>query len=160
MIFILEGPDGSGKTTLASKLSEAFNFPVKHFSYPKTEEEQKALFETYQQYLLTHDNVIIDRMWLSTMVYGPVMRGVSEVSTDQATLLEKAFGHKIIMIYCTGDPQILWERCSKRGEDYVQTLGKFRDICRRYDEVMLTTKHYIPIHTWTFKEANNELANN
>ena len=32
-VFILDGPDGTGKTTLASKLSEIYNIPIYHLTY-------------------------------------------------------------------------------------------------------------------------------
>ena len=37
MIFILEGPDGSGKTTLANQLSKQTGFKVIHKVQPKTD---------------------------------------------------------------------------------------------------------------------------
>ena len=36
MIFLLEGADGAGKTTLATKLSSEFNLEYKHFGIPDT----------------------------------------------------------------------------------------------------------------------------
>lgn len=32
-VFILDGPDGTGKTTLAKKLSEIYNIPIYHLTF-------------------------------------------------------------------------------------------------------------------------------
>ena len=40
MIIIIEGPDGSGKTTLANQLSKQAGYKVIHRVQPKTEEEK------------------------------------------------------------------------------------------------------------------------
>lgn len=148
MIVVLEGPDGSGKTTLGKKLSEALGYPMTHFSYPKTHEEQAELFGTYWKFLEEHDNAIVDRMWYSTMVYGPIMRDTSEISMRQSMLMEATFHDKLVVIYCTGDADTLWERCKERGEDYIPTRDVFDAIYEAYNFIMYMTEHLIPIHTW------------
>ena len=45
MIYILEGPDGGGKTTLAEKLSAMTRIKITHFSYPRDEEEKARLLQ-------------------------------------------------------------------------------------------------------------------
>ena len=146
MIILLEGPDGSGKSTLASKLSEAFNYDLYHFSEPKTEN----VFGEYWDFLAEHDDAVVDRMWPSTQVYGPIMRNKSEISNTQAGLLEGRFGHKIVLIYCTDNPDILWQRCCDRGEDYVTDKITLTRICAMYDFVM--NKVSIPVHRWSLSE--------
>ena len=37
MIIIIEGPDGSGKTTLAEKLSRQTKYPILHRTQPKSD---------------------------------------------------------------------------------------------------------------------------
>ena len=49
MIIIIEGPDGSGKTTLAEKLSRQTKYPIIHRSQPKTDEEKKLMMGEYLQ---------------------------------------------------------------------------------------------------------------
>ena len=39
MIIIIEGPDGSGKTTLANQLSKQTGYKIIHRVQPKSEEE-------------------------------------------------------------------------------------------------------------------------
>lgn len=155
MIVIVEGPDGSGKSTLCAQLVDILGpaCRYKHFSYPKDKQEADNLLYTYSTYLrnslIEGGNTVIDRMWPSTMVYGAVLRGNPEIAYKQALELEACLCGHAIMIYCTGNPEDMWHRCVERGEDYVTGFKDFYSICRKYDEVMLEQKHLIPVFTYT-----------
>ena len=43
MIVIIEGPDGSGKTTLANQLSKQTGYKIIHRVQPKSEEEKAIM---------------------------------------------------------------------------------------------------------------------
>ena len=143
MIIVVEGPDGAGKTTLAKKLAEALEYPYFHFGEPEPGVDQ---FMMSREFLANHNKGIIDRFYPSGIVYGEIMRGKPDFSPSQVAMLEGQFGKNIVMLYLTGDPSILWDRCQERGEDYVLDKKTFMEICRRYDEVMLEAKHSIPVH--------------
>lgn len=158
MIYILEGPDGSGKTTLANKLIEMTGGHYYHFSYPRSKEEADRLFKTYYEKLtlLQHfSNSVIDRMWISTMVYGEILRGKSEVSTKQAERLERLIHREAMIFYCTGDVKTMWQRATRRGETYIQDFETFSKICSLYDDIMYNQKHLVPIFTYDIEEGNN-----
>ncbi len=142
MFYILEGPDGSGKTSLAKKLQQAHpGAPILHFGAPANEEEAYAYWQTYMRAIKDNAHlpvVIIDRCWYSDMVYGPVMRGKSEMSGENAENLELAIialGGGIVL-YCTGKPEMLWKRCKERGEAYIKTYDTLKQLHAKYEEVM------------------------
>ena len=58
MVIIIEGPDGSGKTTLAEKLSRQTKYPIIHRSQPKTDEEKKLMMGEYLQTIRSGKNMI------------------------------------------------------------------------------------------------------
>lgn len=77
MIIILEGPDGSGKTTLGRSLAKRMNaryihatykFPKKMFTY------QTALMHEAMRAVAAGQPVIMDRLWISEAIYAKVFR--------------------------------------------------------------------------------------
>ena len=152
MIFIIDGADGSGKTTLAKRLSDITGYKYFHFSYPKTIEEKLNMVQNYREFIKNNPNAILDRSWYSEMVYGPVMRGPSYVShrdmQDLELLLAKYGG---LIIYCTDKPEVLWKRATERGEDYVTDYTKFVAICEKFDEV-LGVQHLVPVVKYDYKD--------
>lgn len=141
MIYIIEGPDGSGKSTLVDKLKAVHNDAVvMHFGAPETADEADKYWQVYLR-ALQHNadkTIIFDRSWYSDMVYGPIMRGrleLQEPCKDALEMAVKALGGGIV-IYCTGKQSTMWSRCQKRGENYIKDVEQHKAICQRYDLVM------------------------
>lgn len=154
MIIIIEGPDGSGKSTLASQLSKQTGYPVVHRSAPKSEEEKQQMMQMYKQAIKEGKNVIFDRCWYSEMVYGPIMRDDSIFSYPQMYELERMLAKKgCIVIYCTAEKDVLWNRATARGEDYVTNYDTFLSICSAYEVLMLGVPHYIPVVKYVYKDV-------
>lgn len=152
MIIILEGPDGSGKTTLANKIKDQTGYTLLHRSH-STDANAKSLFDEYAQVLKSGKNCIMDRSWYSEMVYGPVMRKVSAISYPQMYELEKlAAKYGAIVIHCTAPESVLWKRCLRRGEDYVTKRETFHDICTGFDQLMHAVPHLIPITSYEYED--------
>ena len=99
MIIIIEGPDGSGKTTLAEKLSRQTKYPIIHRSQPKTDEEKKTMMGEYLQTIRSGKNMIFDRCWYSEMAYGPVMRDVSVISYPEMYELEEQLAEHLCTLF-------------------------------------------------------------
>lgn len=152
MIIIIEGPDGSGKTTLAEKISKQTKYPIVHRSQPKTEEEKKLMMAEYLHTIRTGDNMIFDRCWYSEMAYGPVMRDSSVISYHEMYELEEMLAKTgAIIIYATGTKTALWERCQSRGEDYITSQDDFNAICDNFDKIM-NAPHHIPVVRYEYKD--------
>ena len=145
MIIIIEGPDGSGKTTLAGVLSRQTGFPMVHRTQPKSEEEKARMMQEYVATIKAGKNAIFDRCWYSEMVYGPIMRDKSVISYPEMYELEWLLTKRgALIIYCTDRPETLWYRCSKRGEDYITDYDTFVSICKEFDKIM-SVPHRIPV---------------
>lgn len=153
MIIILEGPDGSGKTTLAQQISRQTGYPIVHRTKPASDEEKNAMMESYWKVIKEGRNLIFDRCWYSEMAYGPVMRDASVISYPQMYELEQALAQRgALLIYCTGAPTRLWMRCQRRGEDYVTSRDNFNAICSNFDQIM-GVPHHIPVVRYEYKEV-------
>ena len=146
MIIIIEGPDGSGKTTLAEQISTQTGYPIEHRSKPETEEDRAKMQEDYINLVMSNRNVILDRCWYSEIVYGRVMRDQSYISYDDMYAFEELLANNGggIIIHCTGATSTLWDRCKKRGEDYITSKSDFTEICSLYDALM-SEPHIIPV---------------
>ena len=138
MIYIIEGPDGAGKTTLVEQICKSnYNAVVKHFGAPQTPEEADNYYKVYVEAINAKrdDEVLIfDRSWYSDMVYGPVMRNRHEMTQEHADMLSAmvvARGGGII-IYCTAPIKVLWARCQRRGETYLQNQAQLQAISIGY----------------------------
>ena len=155
MFILVEGPDGAGKTTLAKKLADAFGYDYYHFSYPKDEAEAVALFDTYLDFITTHDDCVVDRMFPSTMVYGDILRDRPELTKSQHDRLVFELSLKdASVLFCTNNTKVLWERCQDRGEEYITSYDIFHDICVEYDsymnalhEMLLNKASTVSVHT-------------
>ena len=152
MIIIIEGPDGSGKTTLAEKISKQTKYPIIHRSQPNTEEEKKLMMGEYLQTIRSGKNMIFDRCWYSEMAYGPVMRDDSVISYPEMYELEELLAKSgALIIYATGAKAALWQRCQKRGEDYITARDDFNAICANFDKIM-NVPHHIPVVRYEYKD--------
>ena len=151
MIYIIEGPDGAGKTTLVEQIKKShMNAKVLHFGAPQTPEEADNYYKVYAEAISAKrdDEVLIfDRSWYSDMVYGPVMRNRQEMTQEHADMLSAmvvACGGGII-IYCTAPIKVLWARCQRRGETYLQNQAQLRAIATGYSKVMAENVRFLPV---------------
>ena len=68
MAIILEGCDGAGKSTLAKKLGESYQFEVVH-------SDKMNYWEEYKLISSKGSDIIFDRLsHLSDQIYGPILR--------------------------------------------------------------------------------------
>lgn len=109
-LYILEGADGTGKTTLANKILEETKGHLLHASYKKDwniKEYHDDIFSS-ALILLKYQDVIIDRWAVSEEVYSEAYRGGKSYSADDYIIgiLSKNSIYdysNIKFIYCCND---------------------------------------------------------
>jgi len=102
MIFCLEGPDGTGKSTLAQRLANEVKGSIIH-AYYKKDWNMKNYHESIikaASLLSDFNPVILDRWAPSEHVYAKVFREGESYNTK--TLINK-WKDKIVWIYCRND---------------------------------------------------------
>lgn len=125
MIFVLEGPDLAGKSTLADELEKQYldwDVPVTRMKRGPLKASQDPLTE-YLVPLQDYDGNgvwIIDRLHLGELIYGPLLRGASRLTMAQAYYIELALrtlgGYGV---HVTATKEILSRRYASRGDDLV-----------------------------------------
>lgn len=130
MLIILEGVDGAGKSTLLHQLAEDHGGDVTELkrSAPAPgvdpfDEYELALDdpELRAQVLDPDHLVVADRWHLGELVYGPLYRGKSRLSsagTYHVELALEAFG--AVRVIVSAPLPIIQERLEDRGEDFLK----------------------------------------
>lgn len=70
--YILEGPDCTGKSTIANTLGKLHGIPVIHCTYYKERERMVEQFNRVVDILRSGKGVVVDRFIVSNILYGDV----------------------------------------------------------------------------------------
>ena len=113
MITIIEGADGTGKTTYAQKLSERFNAKYLHAEQPKT-----RLWSDEYIRPITSQNLILDRWHLGEVVCPKIYGRQSlfdETTFDYCNWELAKLGARLILL--TRSEDAIAEELLRRGEE-------------------------------------------
>lgn len=116
-IIILEGPDGVGKTTLADAIEAMCSGPVVRFRQgPPPEDVMPALhymdgIDAIVEARKDDTTVIVDRFHVGELVYGPLLRGGSGITVDEAFVIDmKLHGIGAALVHCSLKPKEMVRR--------------------------------------------------
>lgn len=153
-MLIIEGIDGVGKTTLVEHL-QSYGMKKYHFDY---DSKNMDLFSKYMKVLLEDDSeLVLDRSFISEMVYGPVIRNKCKLSLEDYTRLLIAYknaGAKII--YLTAPKDVLLKRRNYEKSDYEVITNHYEELNKKYDEIMEYSSKFIDVIAINTNEANIE----
>jgi thymidylate kinase len=78
-IFVFEGPDGAGKTTLALELQKYVGARYLHLTYRFRDKMDLYHYAAIRlaAHLAQHQPVVVDRWWISEILYAEAYRGGS-----------------------------------------------------------------------------------
>jgi len=158
-MIIIEGLDGVGKTTLVDYF---VNMGMKkyHFDY---DVQNMDLFTKYMRVLDEKtDILVLDRSFISEMVYGPVLRNNCKLTIEQYIELLKLYREKgTTIIYLTAPKEVLLERRSNDLNDYEMIDKYYETLNARYDEIMDYSCNYINVLQYdSFAMNKEEIQNN
>lgn len=153
-MLIIEGIDGVGKTTLVEYL-QGYGMKKYHFDY---DSKNMDLFTKYMRVLLEDNNkLVLDRSFISEMVYGPVIRNKCKLSLEDYTKLliaYKNFGTKII--YLTAPKDVLLKRRNDEKSDYEVIANYYEELNKKYDDIMEYSSNFIDVIGINTYELNIE----
>lgn len=134
MLVILEGADGSGKTTLMQQLLE------KGFTCKKVlrHENDERIMRLYNDSISDNNIIVIDRSFISDIVYR-CNDDLARESLDACEAIQVLnSGCKIV--YCKTDSQ--YDDSIRRGEKEITSYSKSEQISKTYDLFMTFIKKY------------------
>lgn len=158
MIYLLEGPDGTGKSTLAKLLID-FSFRAKkscmYYHCTSTsqstslsvEKAYKIFLKDLKKWRAFDYDVVIDRAWVSNIVYTQVYDpGKKHVSDKLSKKLFDAVDKAIICLPKNKEEYLkrFYELAQQRDEAYVDRMDKIYDKFNAFAESYIRydmTKH-------------------
>lgn len=127
MRIILEGCDGTGKTTLAKILADRYGLDICHCT-----QDDPGDYEFYRQ-TLRKENVIWDRHTLGELIYPKVFGRNQKIGCEDARLLmhyAKEGGVKVFVL--TADIESIYNRIDARGNEDVRVHDSLAEIDRKF----------------------------
>lgn len=156
-VYILEGPDGAGKSTLANKLqahsdSLGRSAVIHHNGPPEPGTnlfyhyvEQVALI-TSPKYRLQYPKMdhIFDRLHVGELIYGPIFRQVSQLSRKQADAIDDyLYDIGAICVFVTAPIPAIIARVANRGDKMISGNQQLTEICNEYTSYMAFRTNWI-----------------
>jgi thymidylate kinase len=111
-VVVLEGCDGTGKTSLATTLAAQHGYSVVHSGRTPDDVD---LLARYRSILAIPGKIVLDRSFISELVYGPLQYGRSRLTASDAAqmvLLVAARGG--VLVHLTGRPESIIVRLRAR----------------------------------------------
>lgn len=154
--IILEGSEQSFKSTIANKLSELTKMPIIHMGkdYGKDEHGNFDYVDGYFVDVRKHNSgLIIDRSYVSELVYGPIVRGHSNITLAMQRRIEYEFTWRNYFIVFLHRYNFDWKQDLR--PEYV-TKEQNEVVRQKYLEVYETIK----LRKFLFDPSNPQCVNN
>ena len=156
-LFIVEGPDGAGKTTLIKQLVDVLSGPTKVVHHgPYLDLTPLQLFKTYYDSFVQDmdsgtTNVILDRSWISEIFYGNQVRGKSRIAKFINTLLNnQVYRLEGSFIYCMPPIETCVANYASRKElEYLEDESALRAVYGVYNSYIMNDMSKKFIHDYT-----------
>ena len=151
-MIIVEGPEGSGKSMLAAKLSAKFGIPVVHSGGPPVDSDEiNSRIEAEDR---GHQTAILDRCTpISELVYGSVIEGEPRIPTYMLYAVLKTWADQgWTLVYCRPTDDAMLEYVRNQLDPIARMKGykpqKYIDGAKanihalrdKYDEVIEKTR--------------------
>jgi thymidylate kinase len=143
-VIVLEGCDGTGKTTLAEALAARHGYVVIHSGRTP---DGTDLAERYRRILAIPGRLALDRSFISELVYGPLDHERSRLALPAATdLVRRIAARGGVLVHLTGRPDIIADRLRAR-DGPVLSADRIRAIIEAYRSAFASLATAAPIIT-------------
>jgi hypothetical protein len=135
MIILIEGIDGSGKTTLAKQLAAYFKLEYYHEGVPPP---SVSMLDHYGQLLQAARGrgVVFDRLGLGERVYGPIIRNDDRLGDDGWRVFHRLItASGAYQVLCTPSYETCLKNWSSGRPEYVSRVTQFKSVYDRYQNL-------------------------
>lgn len=130
MIIIVEGPDGSGKSTLVKQICEKLKYEELK-CIPRNYPGQYSLWNVFLSNCTNSGkNYVIDRCFISELIYRCCMED-SYPNITMSRIVDLLYNHKVLYIFCENEHS--FTNAIQRGETYVTNKNKHDAIVKAYN---------------------------
>jgi len=140
MIIILEGPDGSGKTTLAKYLQSRHDFQYVHTGPPTDNDLLEEYGRTLYDACRSSRNVVIDRLHVGERIYGPQLRGQDRLGRDGEILIHRLISaYGVRLVFCLPPYEVAlsnWKSRFAEGMELIEKEAIYQKVYAAYRATM------------------------
>lgn len=152
MIVVIEGPDGTGKTTLAKQLAKQgmiYEYRARHYNF--TDEEMKRMLEDDR----TH---VLDRSFLTTWVYRVVQQEpLDECDFTFEQTMQYMKSGRLKIVHCTYPYG--FQKAMERGEDNITNQEVWNTLRKGYVFAINTIRIFnlckVYDYCWSMQEVDD-----
>jgi hypothetical protein len=155
MVVILEGPDGSGKSTLKEALFKHYDFvepiPKTLPTHKTTETMCGENASALNLAIYNGKNVVLDRGWMSEDIYSKVLRrGPSRFTVAHRAMFERmALTAGVVVVLCNPGASTIIRNLSERGDEHIRDIGTINQVIDEYKNFDLLTS--LPIIDYNYR---------
>jgi thymidylate kinase len=143
-VIVLEGCDGTGKTTLANILATRHGYAVVHSGRTPDDVD---LVARYRSILAIPGKITLDRSFVSELVYGPLQYGRSRITaSDAAELALLVATRGGVLVHLTGSPETIVARLRARDRS-APPLERICALIEAYRDVFTALADTAPVIT-------------
>lgn len=127
MRIILEGCDGTGKTTLAKILADHFKLDIAHCSA-----KDPADYDFYRN-CARKENIVWDRLLIGELIYPKIFDREQKLTlVDAMAIMEMIKESDVRIFVLTASDEIIRSRCEARGNEHPRIMENLVTINKKF----------------------------
>lgn len=130
-IVIVEGPDGSGKSTLIA--NHFSDFQVVHNGVFNSPEDAYLAYAAQLSILEDSEKIVFDRMHISQDIYGPICRNEPRKLKSHRAIETLLYYREAVVVLCyTNQSHKNWQERNRGNGEYIRDLDRYLEIFSEY----------------------------
>lgn len=151
MLLLIEGNEGTGKTTLINDLMRYAPLPV--IKYPK---ETKNTYGFFKKLLYEKVDAVFDRSFITDLVYRMWDGKSGQMSLYEMTTILESYPDDIRIVFC--ENKNAWDNAKRRGEDFIKNEETHKLIDENFQRVKTMLQVFTRAKIMTYNYDYNSVS--